>query len=340
MRRGGSPGILVLLLVWAASTTGVLAGPARPVPVRVALNWTPLADHAPYFVALDKGWYSAGGLEVELQFAKGSADSAKRTDVGQTQFGIADAGTVVVAIGRGANLTFVGMLFDHSPFAIWTRRDTGIRTPRDLVGKTVGTPPGDAQRVMFPALAAANGFDPSKVTFVNIEPAAKYAALAGRQVDAIFDYLTGQPFVYNAVGRENAVRILWSDYGVDLYGNAIVVNTAFLKEQPAAVRAWLDATYRGWKFTMENPDEAIAVLKKHVPQIDPAQYRQNLDLVFELFKSRRYAENGIGWISEEFMCQTVKLVSTYIDVPGPVDCRKIFTNEYLTRYELARSLRP
>ena len=339
MGRGALAGILVAL-AWVWAGVGVLAGPARSVPVRVALNWTPLADHAPYFVALDKGWYTAGGLDVELQFAKGSADAARRTDVGQTQFGITDAGTVVTAVGRGAGLTIVGMLFDHSPFAIWTRRETGIRTPRDLQGKKVGTPPGDAQRVMFPALAAANGIGPASVTFVNIEPAAKYAALAGRQVDAIFDFLTGQPFVYHAVGQENAVRILWSDYGVDLYGNAIVVNSGFLRERPEAVRALLDATYRGWQYAMEHPDEAITILKKHVPQIDTAQYRQNLDLVFQLFRSERYAANGIGWIAEDFMCHTVELVTRYIEVPGSVDCRTIYTNAYLTRYELPSSLRP
>jgi NitT/TauT family transport system substrate-binding protein len=322
-------------------STGSTASPAQAedVEITLALNWTPLADHAPYFVAKEKGWYDEAGLQVETQFAKGSADSTTRVATGQAEIAVADAGTVIASQGKGGDVTIVGMLFAESPLAIWTTKDSGITSPADLAGKTVGVPTGDTQRVLWPALAEENGVDPGSVTFVNVAPSAKYSALASGEVDAIFDFTTGRPFVEKAVGADAAVVIPWAENGVNLYGNALVANDELLAEHAEAVEGFLDATYRAWQWTFENPDEAIEILKAEVPEIDPKSYRQNLDLVMELFDSESYAENGIGHIAEERMCETVEVVSTYIEMPEAPECSEVYTNEYLPEYELPASVR-
>lgn len=317
---------------------GASGAPQEEVSITLALNWTPLADHAPYFVAIEKGWYDEAGLDVETQFAKGSADSTTRAATGQAEFAIADAGTVIASQGKGADATMVGMLFAESPLAIWTTEQAGIASPADLAGKKVGVPTGDTQRVLWPALAEANEVDPDSVTFVNIAPSAKYSALASGEVDAIFDFTTGRPFVEKAVGADAAVVIPWAENGVNLYGNALVVHDTFLAENPEAVEAFLDATYRAWQWTFENPDEAITILKSAVPEIDPESYRQNLDLVMELFDSETYVENGIGFIGEERMCETVEVVSAYIEMPEAPECADVYTNEHLPEYELPASV--
>lgn len=318
--------------------SGAAATPAEDVDITLALNWTPLADHAPYFVALEKGWYDEAGLDVETQFAKGSADSTTRAATGQAEIAVADTGTVIASQGKGADATIVGMLFAESPLAIWTAKGSGITSPADLAGKTVGVPTGDTQRVLWPALAEANDVDPNSVTFVNVAPSAKYSALASGEVDAIFDFTTGRPFVEKAVGADSAVVIPWAENGVNLYGNALVANDEFLAENPEAVEAFLDATYRGWQWTFENPDEAIEILKGAVPEIDPVSYRANLDLVMDLFDSETYAENGIGYIAEERMCETVDVVSAYIEMTEAPECSEVYTNEHLPEIELPASI--
>ncbi len=326
----------VLVLTGVLTLTGVVAAQPRDEPVTFVLNWTPVADHAPYFLARELGWYRQHGLNVTIEFGRGSADSARRVDVGQADLGVSDTGTVIVAIGRGARLKVVAMLFDRSPYTIWTRKDTGITKPKDLEGKTVGAPPGDAQRVLFPALAKANAIDVTKVSFVNIEPAAKYGALAARRVDAVFDFSTGAPFVWRAVGRENAVAIPWADYGVDIYSLAIVANEGFLGKKPDVVRRFLDASLKAWQATIRQPREAILVMKKHVPEIDEESYIVNLGLAMELFRTPRFAQRGIGWIDAQKMQKSVELVTAYIEVPRKVDYRTIFTNEFLSFYALPK----
>ena len=108
------------------------------------------------------------------------ATRSPRSTPGRADIGLADSAVVIAAVARGAKVKVVGMVFDKTPLNIWTRKDTAIDKPKDLEGKTVGAPPGDGQRQVFPAFAKLHGIDESKVTWVNIEPAAKVRG-AGRE---------------------------------------------------------------------------------------------------------------------------------------------------------------
>ena len=151
---------------------------------------------------------------------------------------------------------------------MWMWKDSGINSPKDLVGKKIGAPPGDAQRTIFPALAQANGFDPDKVTFVNIAAEAKFSALAAKQMDVIFDYYSGAPFFHKAMGEENVKYMMFADYGVDVYSNALVASEKYIKENPGIIKRFVKASLRGWEFALKNPEEAIEIMAKHRPEID------------------------------------------------------------------------
>src|ERR671934_1407963 len=177
----------VLIGIVAASS---LLSAQTPEKVVFALNWFAVGDHAAYWVALDKGYYKQRGLDVELQNSKGSGDSIAKVDTGRADVGLADSAVVIAAVGRGAKIKVVGMVFDKTPMNTWSRKDAPITKPKDMEGKTVGAPPGDGQRQVFPAFAKLNGVDASKVTWVNVEPAAKVPALAEKRVDSVADYTT------------------------------------------------------------------------------------------------------------------------------------------------------
>src|SRR5712691_13352900 len=166
---------LVSILGGLAASGHALAQPAQKVVF--ALNWFAVGDHAAYWVAMEKGYYRDKGLEVELQNSKGSADSIAKVDTGRADIGLADAAVVIAAVSRGGKIKVVGMVFDKTPLNIWSRKEAPITKPKDLEGKTIGAPPGDGQRQVFPAFAKLHGIDQSKVTWVNIEPAAKIPAL-------------------------------------------------------------------------------------------------------------------------------------------------------------------
>jgi NitT/TauT family transport system substrate-binding protein len=329
------------VLAAAILVAGVTTPPAAQTPQKVtfALNWFAVGDHAAYWVALDKGYYKARGLDVELQNSKGSGDSIAKVDTGRADIGLADSAVVIAAVARGARVKVVGMVFDKSPLNIWSWKDAPINKPKDLEGKTVGAPPGDGQRQVFPAFAKLHGIDQGKVTWVNIEPAAKVPALAERRVNAVADYTTGQPFYEKAMGKGNAVMMPWADHGFDMYSMSIVASEKTMKDNPKALRAFLEASYLGWRDVMDDPRSALEIFKKRVPEIDLSIIEPNMKLGLELMKTDRYAKNGIGWMDDKKMCASVDLVNTYMGVARKVDCKEVYTNEFLTKVELPKSMR-
>jgi len=332
MKRFAAAVAAVLVL---ASAGAPVAQPAQKLVF--ALNWFAVGDHAAYWVALDKGYYKSRGLEVELQNSKGSGDSIAKVDTGRADIGLADAVVVIPRVAQGAKIKIVGAVFDNTPLNIWTRKDTGITKPKDLEGKTLAAPPGDSQRQLFPAFAKVNGVDASKITWLTIEPAAKFVALAEKRADAVPDYTTGQPFWEKAVGKDNLVRMPWHQYGFDTYSMSIMASEKTLAERPKALRDFLAASYTGWRDVMADPKAALEIFKRRVPDIDVTLIEPNLMLGLELMRTERYAKNRIGWMDRGKMCGTVEFINTYMpDMPRKVGCDEVFTNDFLTKIEPPR----
>jgi NitT/TauT family transport system substrate-binding protein len=299
-----------------------------------ALNWFAVGDHAAYWVALDKGYYKAKGLDVELQNSKGSGDSIAKVDTNRADIGLADAVVVIPRVAQGAKIKIVGAVFDLTPLNIWTRKDTGITKPKDLEGKTLAAPPGDSQRQLFPAFAKINGVDMTKVKWLTIEPAAKFVALSEKRADAVPDYTTGQPFWEKAVGKDNLVKMPWSEHGFDTYSMSIMASEKTMKERTKVLRDFLEASYMGWRDVMADPKAALEIFKKRVPDIDLALIEPNMMLGLELMKTERYAKNGIGWMERGKMCRTVEFINTYMpDMPRKVGCDEAYSGDYLTRID-------
>ena len=157
-----------------AATAGSLALGSLPAQaadkIQLQLNWFHLADHSPIYLALKKGYYQEEGLDLTVLRGSGSADSAKKVDLGQSDVGISDAPTILTAISKGANLKMVAVVYDKAGNNVFFRKSAGIKTPKDLVGKKIAVPPADSHRVLWPAFASLNGIDPQSVTLVNVKP--------------------------------------------------------------------------------------------------------------------------------------------------------------------------
>jgi NitT/TauT family transport system substrate-binding protein len=322
-------------LLATAAIAGVLMTPAvAQEKFKFALNWFPVGDHAAYWVALEKGYFTDRGLEVTLENSKGSGDSIAKVDTGAADAGLADSAVVVASRARGTTVKVVGMVFDKTPLNVFSSAEKPIKTPKDMEGKTVGAPPGDSQRQMWPAFAKAAGVDESKVTWVNIEPAAKIAALAEKRVDAVADYTTGLPLYEKPMGEGKVVMMPWADHGFDMYSMSIMASQKTMTERPEVLKKFLEAAYMGWRDVMADPEGSLAIFKKRVPEIDEVLIGANMKMGLELMKTDRYKQNGIGWIEEKKMCDSVGLVNTYMGLPKQVECADTFTTEFLTKVDM------
>lgn len=322
------------LIATAAIIGGLMAPALAQEKFTFALNWFPVGDHAAYWVAMEKGYFTDRGLEVTLENSKGSGDSIAKVDTGRADAGLADSAVVIASRARGTTIKAVGMVFDQTPLNVFSSKENPVTEPKQLEGKTIGAPPGDGQRQVWPAFAKANGIDESKVTWVNIEPTAKIAALAEKRVDTVADYTTGLPLYEKPMGEGNVVMMPWSDFGFDMYSMSIIASEKTMTERPDVLKKFLEAAYLGWQDVMNDPEGSLAIFKKRVPEIDEALIGANMKLGLELMDTQRYKDNGIGWMEEAKMCASVDLVNTYMGLPEQVTCADVYTNEFLTKVDM------
>ena len=223
---------------------------------------------APFLVSLDKGYYKSEGLDVSFDTAPGSLEPIDRVASGDYDMGIADINTLIKLrdANPGTPVKAVFMVYNRPPFAVIGRKSRGINTPKDLEGKKLGAPTADAAFAQWPIFVQANGIDASKVTIENVSFPVREPMLAAGQVDAITGY-SFSSFVNlkdKGVPVNDLSVLLMADYGVSLYGNAIMVNLKFAAEHPDAVKGFLRAFVKGLKESIKSPATAVdSVLRRN-----------------------------------------------------------------------------
>jgi NitT/TauT family transport system substrate-binding protein len=324
---------MLIALAALLATTGAASAQEK---FTFALNWFPVGDHAAYWVALEKGYYKAKGLDVTLENSKGSGDVVAKLDTGRADAGVADSAVVIAASTRGSTVKSVGMIWDNTALNFFSLKSNPLTKPKDLEGKNLGAPPGDSQRQMFPGFAKITGIDPNKVTWVNIEPAAKVAALAEKRLDGVGDAITGLPLYEKASGKGNIATMMWADFGFDLYSLSIAASAKTMKERPKVLKDFLEASYMGWRDVMADQKAAMDIFKKRVPEIDYDTIAENMKMGLALMNTERYAKNGIGWIEEKKMCNSVDLVNTYMGLNKKAECKDVYTMDFYTKVEMPK----
>ena len=334
-RHTTKSGLVIALLALLTMLVVGSATAASTTPITFRLNWVPTAegDHAFYYMAKDLGYYKNAGLDVTIQPGSGSGDTVSRVGAGKVPMGYADTSTSLVGMSKGANIIIVAVLQQNSMNAFWAKKSSGIRTPKDLVGKTIGAPAGDLHRVMWPAFAEANGIDPSSVNWVNVAPQAKVQTLAAGRIDATVNFIDQKPVYEKALGKGNVVEMKWSDYGVNPYGNAIIANRDWAKQHPEAVRAFLDATLKGARWVAQHPKEAIQRETKNVSGLNTDLVTQMLDIGLTVIDSPAVDQHGMGWVDKQHMQSTIDIVNKSFKLDNPLKVDDVYTNKYLTQVD-------
>lgn len=251
--------------VAAVLTSGAAAADTR---VAVTLDSAVTGPAAPFLLPIDTGGYRAEGLAVAVEPAATAQESIARVAAGDADMGVADINALIRA--RDANpalpVKAVFMVYNRPAYAVIARKSRGIAAPKDLEGKTIGAPAADPAVAQWPLFAQINGIDAGKVSMQNVGLPVREPMLAAGQVDAIIG-LSFQSYVdlkERGVPLEDIAVMPMADYGVELYGNAIVANTNFAAENPGAVKAFLRAFVKGLRETVKQPARAVdSVLKRN-----------------------------------------------------------------------------
>lgn len=313
--------------------TGASIRPSRAATEKVnfQLDWIPYGRHAPYYTALEKGFYSSKGLDVSIAQGRGATQGFRRLIADQTQFLFQDVGVMMgVRAKEGTKIKALACMYQKSPHTVFYIKGRGISKPKDLEGKKIAFSPGDSPKLMFPAFAKANNIDESKINWLSVDPNSKNAVLLNHQVDAMLTYLFTLPVLQKAAQSGDAVEtFVYADYGADFYSNGIMAKEEFIKQKPELIRGFVQATMQGFKYTIEHPEEAIGFLKKHQPQLDQKTALKEIPILRKLINYDQH-KGHLGSMTAEKMQATQDLMVKYLGLKNPPPVSDLFTNEFLS----------
>ena len=307
---------------------------AQNKPVKFQLDWRFEGPSALFLQSAAKGYYKDAGLDVTIDAGSGSGATVNRVASGTYDMGFADVAALMEFHANNPDApnkpVAVMMVYNNTPAAVLALKKSGIKTPADLSGKKLGAPVFDAGRKAFLIFEKSNKL--SNVAWTSMDPPLRETMLVRGDIDAItgFSFTSLLNLEARGVKTEDIVMFPFADHGVKLYGNAIIVSPKLLKENAAAVRAFLAAFTKGAKEVIANPDAAIAVVKERDGIINTALETRRLKLAIDsVVASPDARKEGFGQINPARLALMASEVSDAYKTKTRIDVNAIWNGSVL-----------
>ncbi len=324
------------VLHWSASILALTVAniASAQTPVKFTLDWRFEGPAAPYLWALEKGYYKAEGLDVTIDNGANSTEAINRVASGTYDVGFGDINSLVRFRDKKENapVKAVAMIYNAPPFAIVSLAKNNIKKPRDLEGKTLGAPAADGAYAQWKGLVAANRIDVSKVKIENVGFPVREPMLAEGKVDAItgFSFSSYINLRSRGVPQEGVNVMLLSNHGLDLYGNAIIVNPNFAAKNPKAVQGFVRATTRAWIEVINKQREAIKLVVKKNPiadeQWEAVRFAMAID---QNVVTKEVLANGFGDVDMKRLAKSIDQIGESFQFTNKPKAEDIFDRSFL-----------
>jgi len=297
--------------------------------ISVRLDWLPTGYHAPFWLALEKGWFKQAGIDVSLSDGTGSITTVQLVGSGQYDVGHAALSIMAIARSKGMKLISVADFFRTGDTGLMVPKDSPIRGPQDLKGKKIIYTAGSLEAPFIPAFLAAGGLKEGDLDLVNIDANAKVGEYLAGAADGL---ISAGPTVALLEKKRPSKLILFADYGLNLPSMGLVASEEVLAKKGPAIRAFASIVSGAWTYILKgHEDEGIAaVLKSHeAARLDPELMKANLDVALRFLYTPSTKQDPIGiqaasdWAEAIAVMEKAKVIE-----PGtkPTD---YFTNDYL-----------
>lgn len=319
------------LLAACAVLAGLAFAPAVRAAEKVTFNmsWLPQGSMSGVIVAIDKGFYAEAGLEVVPIRGFGAIRTANELDQGLFEFGYADPLAVILNRANGGHARMIGAINARLPAGLcFIEERHKIRSPKDLVGKTVGGGQNSPMQALVPPWLKRNDVDPASLKMLQLDPSVVVTSLVEGRVDAAECWLGNSMPLFRQRAAEAKVTLGWlpyADYGLDIYGNGLITSDKIIAEKPELVRGFVAATWRGYAWAAAHPDEATSMLLKRFPVLDPAITRQQIVETAELQGSGE----AMNRLDKAKIAEALALLSQSTTLQQPVAVDDVFTAKFL-----------
>jgi len=321
--------LFTFAVVWAAVTGSAGCTPDSGSPgdltaIRLPMGYIPNIQYAPFYVAVEKGYFRTAGIEVEFDY-KFETDGITLVGAGELPFALVSGEQVLLARAQGLPVVFVMAWYGDYPVGVTAKTNQAITHPSDLRGKRIGIPGlFGASYIGLRALLNAGGVQESDVSLDSIG-FTQVEAMAADQEQAVVIYIANEPIQLRAQGYAVDV-IAVRDY-VQLASNGLVSSENILKENPDLVRRMVQATLQGIQRAKDNPDEAYEISKKYVENLDQADESLQKEILATSISLWQVDPPGFSDPAAWENMQSVLLDMSLLE--APVDLDQAFTNDFI-----------
>ena len=256
-----------------------------PTKVKIRLDWKGGAQHAPFYLGKQNGYYKDEGLDLDVISGSGSSDTIKQIGSKAVEFGLVDALVLVQGAQQRVPAKSIAAYYQRTPIVLISPQAKPVTNPRQLLdGIKLGSKKGSATFQGLVALLAANNMQLEQIKLVDIGFGVQ--PLLVKQVDAIMGFSMNEPIEAESGGMAVSLMPI-SDYGVNTYGLTIVSNPDFMQQKPEVVKAFMKATLRSVAETIKDPAGAVAAVRPRLPRLTPSARPRCWSTRFHIGRARR-----------------------------------------------------
>lgn len=301
---------------------------AKPLEkTTVILDWTPNTNHTGLYVALEKGYYKAEGLDVQIvQPSEGGTASLIAT--GKGDFGVSYQEDVTFALTSDSPLPIkaIATVIQHNTSGFASPKSKNIKSVKDFEGKTYGGWGAPSEEAVLKAVMEKNGADYKKLKNVNIGNDDFFAATQ-KNIDFawIFEGWTGIEAKVKGIDL-NYIPVKDLDPALDYYTPILITNDKLAKDNPDKVKKFLKATQKGYEYAIKNPEESAKILLKYAPEIN-----EKLAIESQKYLANQYIADAPKWgvMKPEVWDNYTKFLKDKGLIKKELKAEDAFTNEFL-----------
>jgi NitT/TauT family transport system substrate-binding protein len=320
--------VCLLAAVTMAGAPQDIARGQSPERLTVRFTWKLKGEYAPLYVALEKGYYKAEGLDVQLAEGNGAQNVLKALAAGNEKFGYGPAVAAATAISQGLPVRVVALYQVSAPMGVIAFPDTPLKGPKDLEGKRLAISVGETFGDMIRPFTRINNVDLSKIQLIQMDASARTMQFLTHKIDVMSVYLSNElPQIEKRAGvKFNVIKV--TDFGLSVLGSSMYASSAFAEQNPETVKKLLRATAKGYRDAMADPKSAAKMMAKHmmVPEQPDVLERQVEET---MVSTNAPPDKPLGWQTAAAWEANLNLLK---ETGGIADVKPLdayFTNAYL-----------
>lgn len=307
---------------------------AAETAVKYIHDWKWEGQAAPMLMALDEGYFADEGLDVSIEIGQGSVYAIPKVAAGEYEFGSADINSLIKYLDKNpdAGLKGIFVVYNTPPFAIVGRRSQGVIGPADLQGRVLGAPAADGAFAQWKSFAHSSGIDADAVSIQDVGFPERETKLAEGEVDAVTGFSFSSLISLKAKGVPLAdiSLMLMSDFGLDLYGNVLIVNPEFAENNPEAVRQFVSAATKGYLNCIANPANAIKhVIARNEAADEEVELSRLIMAIGHHIVTPEVRQNGIGGLQFDRLERSIEQISRSYEFTRRPAATDVFDDSFL-----------